>query len=273
MGRRRQVKRGGPPLPPRGPGPARHLQGQPARRRRPSPGGSPCADTQAKWSPAKRSTVRQDRRPLRLATRLLRAPDARRPRPSRPSTLAGSTPAPRRRAGARLGGRCAPGLARALIDAVQLGNTNAAPLGRGNASTASHRADKERYWKPREVEAFLASCKTHRHFPLWCPYLRTGARRSETLALRWTDLDLINAEVTFTRDIKSEAVIRTNPLDDQTIDVPKAWRKGSRLSAWPPAPSTQASCGCRRVRASRRSPPSRVTVHTGRRAFSAPRPR
>lgn len=78
-----------------------------------------------------------------------------------------------------------------------------------------------------EVERFLAAaraCDTERtrrgirQFPLWLALLDTGARRGETLALRWCDVDLEGALVTFRAGTTKSGAARVVPIDAILVD-------------------------------------------------------
>lgn len=58
-----------------------------------------------------------------------------------------------------------------------------------------------RTWDEREIATFLEASKSTRYHALFYTALFTGARRSELLALRWSDVDLLAGEIGVTRGL------------------------------------------------------------------------
>ena len=101
-------------------------------------------------------------------------------------------------------------------------------------------------WNGEEVRTFLDACRSDRLHPLWHLTATTGLRRGETLALRWSDLDLkaqrvsvsrtaafVGGETTY-QEPKTARSRRAVPLPAETVEVLKAWRKvqaAERLAA------------------------------------------
>jgi integrase len=93
-------------------------------------------------------------------------------------------------------------------------------------------------WSSKELNLFLSGAKSHRLFAFYRLAAFTGARRSEVLGLKWTDLDLENKRVFIervrvkTRDGVQEVGTtkggdgrRVVTLDDTTINTLKEHRK------------------------------------------------
>ena len=83
-----------------------------------------------------------------------------------------------------------------------------------------------------EIKAFLAAARETDYFPLFHVFLYTGARRSEVLALRWSDFDPQYSKLSITRSLhrlhdgniifqptKTAAGKRTIDLDPMTVEV------------------------------------------------------
>lgn len=73
-------------------------------------------------------------------------------------------------------------------------------------------------WTPEQMSAFLDwNRDTYKDFfyPLWLLYAATGARRSEILALKWSDLDMKRCKVTIRRTLD------TGDRDPCAVKLPK----------------------------------------------------
>ena len=81
---------------------------------------------------------------------------------------------------------------------------------------------------PDEVELLLAEAHGSEYYPIIYTALWTGARRSEILALRWRDVDLMLGTISITRRLDKP------PREAITFDEPKS-RKGKRAISMPPS--------------------------------------
>jgi integrase len=69
-------------------------------------------------------------------------------------------------------------------------------------------------WDEYEVNSFLETSKESKYYPLFATALYTGMRRSELLALRWSDLDFIFGQISVSRSLhqlKNGSYIFTQP--------------------------------------------------------------
>jgi integrase len=57
------------------------------------------------------------------------------------------------------------------------------------------------FWDIDDVEGFLSSIKDTEYYPMFFTLLHTGMRRSEVLALRWKDIDLIFGQISISRGL------------------------------------------------------------------------
>jgi integrase len=102
------------------------------------------------------------------------------------------------------------------------------------------------HWTADRVGAFLEATADDRLAPLWLMYASTALRRSEALALRWSDVSLEHGRASIHRSLafikgqplftepKTPASQRTVPLPTETVAVLKAHRKrqaAERLAA------------------------------------------
>ncbi len=83
-------------------------------------------------------------------------------------------------------------------------------------------------WREEDIYTFLGSIKTTSYYPLFHLALFSGMRRSELLALRWCDVDLLLCEVYVTRALH---VLKGGVV---VIRSPKT-AKGRRMVALPPS--------------------------------------
>jgi integrase len=90
-------------------------------------------------------------------------------------------------------------------------------------------------WTPLQVARFLEHARADRWWPLWRFLAVTGARRSEAVALTWSQLDLERGEVTLDRAVvvadgkvhdstTKSGRARIVTLDPETVAVLRAWR-------------------------------------------------
>jgi integrase len=69
-------------------------------------------------------------------------------------------------------------------------------------------------WSEDELSQFLATATDSRYYPLFYTALFTGMRRSEMLALRWQDVDLISNHISINRglhQLKDNSFVFTQP--------------------------------------------------------------
>ena len=94
-------------------------------------------------------------------------------------------------------------------------------------------------WTPEQLNAWLASVKDHRLYPLWLTAATTGARRGELLGLQWDDIDLDAGQLAIRRSrvavgyqvhetTPKSGWSRTVALDPQTVALLKDWRPAQR---------------------------------------------
>lgn len=97
-------------------------------------------------------------------------------------------------------------------------------------------------WNEDEVNTFLESAKGTQYYPLFYTALFTGMRRSELLALRWSDVDFIYSQVSVSRSMhhlkdgtyiftqpKSEKSRRTIALPPSAFLVQESYRKEKEI--------------------------------------------
>ena len=101
---------------------------------------------------------------------------------------------------------------KALQTALKWGllNRNAA---NGVDIPKAHHKDMQ-VWDDFEVRHFLEAIKDSEYFPLFYTALFTGARRSELLALRWSDIDFLFCQMSISRSLhhlKDGSYIFTEP--------------------------------------------------------------
>lgn len=88
-------------------------------------------------------------------------------------------------------------LRKALTDAVEVEGLLASnPAARAKRPRA-RRPEPGRVWTSAQLRAFLEHARSHRLFAFYWLAAHTGARRGELLHLRWQDIELDAAEVTF----------------------------------------------------------------------------
>ncbi len=126
-------------------------------------------------------------------------------------------------------------LAKALADALDLGLVSRNVAMRTRSLPPATRP-RPRAWSPSELRRFLAAVVDDRLGPLWRLIAMTGCRRGEALGLRWADLNLDDAVVTFAwqRTIAGGRVVEGAPktnagnrsvsLDTDTVRMLRAWR-------------------------------------------------
>lgn len=109
-----------------------------------------------------------------------------------------------------------------------------------NAPTGKHiRAQKVEMqtWTAEQLQMFLnwdRDSLQDELYPLWHLIAHTGMRRSEALALKWTDIDQAHARISVRRaaDVTRRNVEKTTKtgrarvvdIDQKTVDVLKAWK-------------------------------------------------
>lgn len=81
-----------------------------------------------------------------------------------------------------------------------------------------------------DVHRFLEAARATPHYALFYLALYTGMRRSELLALRWSDVDLVLGQVSVTRSLH-------HLRDGETVFRAPKTAKGKRLIALPPSAS------------------------------------
>lgn len=98
-------------------------------------------------------------------------------------------------------------------------------------------------WNKDEMAAFLEAAKGTQYYALFYTALYTGMRRSELLALRWSDIDFIYSQISVTRTLhhvkgqytfsqpKSEKGRRTIALPPSAFLVLEAYRKARDVEA------------------------------------------
>lgn len=100
------------------------------------------------------------------------------------------------------------------------------------------------YWTKQELNLFVESCKDYPTltYPIFRLLAYTGMRRQEILALTWEDFDALHGTISVNKALtrtaegikislpKNKASEREIALDDETVEVLKAWRvEQSRL--------------------------------------------
>lgn len=126
-------------------------------------------------------------------------------------------------------------LHKAFEDAIRWGYLSRNPAKAAEPpSQASVKADARaalRVWTPEQLRAFIDATTDHAYGTAFTLAAMTGARRSELLAVRWEDVDLDAARITFGRaavldadgvlelrdSTKSSTSSRTIALDPQTV--------------------------------------------------------
>jgi integrase len=125
-------------------------------------------------------------------------------------------------------------LHRALKDAVRWSRLSVNPV--DAADPPRGKADQRDLpaWSGQQLASFLAHVKDERLFALWRLLSMTGCRRGEALGLRWDDLDVEAATITFRRalvPLGAEVILsepkttrgrRTIALDPATLEALKA---------------------------------------------------
>lgn len=69
--------------------------------------------------------------------------------------------------------------------------------------------------------SFLESVKDSEYYCLWFTYLHTGMRRSELLAVQWSDVDLLNCTMSITRELMYNPDKNLPPEKRITFEPPK----------------------------------------------------
>lgn len=90
-------------------------------------------------------------------------------------------------------------------------------------------------WEPAQVGHFLDVAAQHRLGVLFEVGMFTGLRRSELIALRWADVDLVRRTLAV-RASKTDAGLRVLDIDDRTIGALLAWKlaQDGERDAWGP---------------------------------------
>jgi integrase len=117
-------------------------------------------------------------------------------------------------------------LHKALQNALKLGMIARNPADAVEPPRVQHR--EVRTMNEADVNAFLQAAKSTSYYHLFCLALFTGMRRSELLALKWSDIDLLLCQLSVNRTV--------HQLHDGTIIFrqPKT-EKGRRLIALSPS--------------------------------------
>jgi integrase len=111
----------------------------------------------------------------------------------------------------------------ALDDAVRWRQIKLNPADRANPPSSSEsRAPEMKVWTREQLLEFFALCEGDRYQYPWFFMATTGCRRGEALALRWSDLNLI--------DMPAQAAIR-----QEASHSPKRVAKAEK-GAWSPGP-------------------------------------
>lgn len=135
----------------------------------------------------------------------------------------------------------------ALKDAVAKGLLARNPAEAATPPAASAtKAPEMAWWRPEELQEFLAFVEGHELAALFRVAAMTGMRRGEVVGLRWIDLDLDAARLTVRRQVtavdneprwgspKSDKGRRTIDLDDDTVAALRAleakarWRRSDQ---------------------------------------------
>jgi integrase len=107
----------------------------------------------------------------------------------------------------------------------------------GKAKVPRVEADERgRMWTSSQLRMFLEHANTHRLGVFFRTAAYTGARRGELLALRWHDIDMAAAEITFARSVDVLGGVRVEgstkggrsrvvPVDEGTVASLRTWRK------------------------------------------------
>lgn len=124
-------------------------------------------------------------------------------------------------------------------------------------------------WSAAEPNQFLDHTADDRLLPLWRLAAYTGARRSELLGLRWSDVKLNAGTIAIRRArvrvayemvdqdrTKTEGSERVIDVDAETVAVSKRWQTAQKRErvAWGRLGPTAATCS--RPRTARRSTPT-----------------
>src|SRR5680860_87214 len=92
-------------------------------------------------------------------------------------------------------------------------------------------------WTGTELHTFLEAVRDDRQFALWRLLATTGARRGETLGLKWRDVDVGAARIRIRHTLVADGYAltesepktargrRTVALDGETVEALKVWRK------------------------------------------------
>lgn len=104
-------------------------------------------------------------------------------------------------------------LRKALDDAVNVEGLLASNPAAKAKRPRGRRAEPGKVWTTPQLGAFLDHARSHRLFAFYHLAAHTGARRGELLHLRWSDVDLDTAEVTFDG---STSVVDGERLEDTT---------------------------------------------------------
>lgn len=121
-------------------------------------------------------------------------------------------------------------LHRAFKDAMRWQAVARNPVEASDPPRPADRAEMKT-WTFAELNTFLEVAREHRHSALWWILGTTGMRRGEALGLRWSDVDLDNAEIKVQRALvtgdggkmwsspKTRASRRVVSIDDDTVAV------------------------------------------------------
>lgn len=104
-------------------------------------------------------------------------------------------------------------LRKALADAVHVEQLMPSNPAEKAKRPRGRRTDPGKVWTTRELDIFLEHARSHRLCAFFWLAAYTGARRGELLHLRWSDVDLDEAEVTFSG---SASVVEGQRVEDST---------------------------------------------------------
>jgi integrase len=104
-------------------------------------------------------------------------------------------------------------LRKALADAVNVEQLLAVNPAERSKQPRNRHAEPTRVWTTGQLQAFLATARSHRLYAFYRLAAYTGARRGELLYLRWPAVDLDAAEITFGG---STAVVRGQRVEGTT---------------------------------------------------------
>lgn len=104
-------------------------------------------------------------------------------------------------------------LRKALADAVYVEQLLAVNPAEQSKRPRNRGVEPTRVWTAEQMDAFLATARSHRLFAFYRLAAYTGARRGELLYLRWEAVDLDAAEITFGG---STAVVRGQRIEGTT---------------------------------------------------------